>query len=79
MIHPFDKVNNLSITLSRILEVSKAWRIEKVTELNFLFVAGMDVSFYEAPVHLRQDKTRSGSSDDVKRKFAEKGIYRCPL
>ncbi len=78
-IDPFEKLDQLSVTLPGVLEVSKARSIEKVAKLQAFFVAGPDIPFDIIAVDLRQDKAGPCPTHDIEGEFPEEGIDRCSL
>jgi hypothetical protein len=79
LIDPFEKPNELSITLSRILEISKTGGVEQITKLQPIFVTDLNISYHIISIDLRQNKTGSCSSHHIEREFAEEGIHGCPF
>jgi hypothetical protein len=78
-VDPFEKLDQLPITLSRVLEVSEAWGVEKVAELQAFLMAGLNIPIDITAVDLRQNKAGPSSSHDVKGKLPEERIDGRPL
>ncbi len=75
LVDPFQKVNQLSITFSGVLQVSKTGGVQQVAEFQPSFVAGPYVSLHIFSIHLGQDKPGSRSPHNIEGKFPEEGIH----
>jgi hypothetical protein len=79
LVNPLEKVDDLPVSFFGILKIPEAGGVEKITEFQSSFMAGLDVLLHRFPVDLGKDKPRSRPSDDIERKFTEEAVYRCPL
>jgi hypothetical protein len=61
------------------LKIPETRGVEKITEFQPSFMAGLYVLLRKFLVNLRKDEPRSCPSDDIERKFTKETVYRCPL
>ena len=78
-VDPFEKLDQLPVTFSGILEVSEAWGVEKVAKFQAFLMAGLNIPFDVTAVDLGQNKAGPGSSHNVKGKLPEERIDGRPL
>src|SRR5512143_1015163 len=75
-VDPFEKLDQLPVAFLGILEVSETGGVEEIAELQSPIVAGPDIGFHIRSLDLRKDKPGPCPADNIKRKLAEKSIYR---